>query len=158
MASPMMASQNSTGKSSFFLEPGQGLAVSVLGSDYIFKVRAGTTGNGLCQFEGIIAPGMGSPPHKVQQEDKTFFVLEGTFDFLVGEQHVTLVEGGFVAVPRGLAHGFINVGSTRGRLLVTLTPAGHHEEMFMELAQLSDTPPDLFKIKEIASRYQVELL
>jgi quercetin dioxygenase-like cupin family protein len=43
--------------------------------------------------------------------------------------------GDVAVVPRGVPHGFANVGTTTGRLLFTLTPALGGERFFLELVE-----------------------
>lgn len=140
-----------------FLSKDDGLGVEVLGGRYVFKLRARDTDGALCQFEGVVPPGHGTPPHRVHGQDKSFLVLEGTFGFRLGEELFTASAGDFVFVPRGTLHQFTNTGPAEARLLVTFTPAGHHEEMFAELSTLPPGPLDAARLAEINARYGVEV-
>ena len=140
-----------------FLPKDEGLGVEVLGGRYVFKLRARDTDGALCQFEGVVPPGHGTPPHRVREQDKSFLILDGLFAFLLSEERFTASSGDFVYVPRGTLHQFTNVGTDAARLLVTFTPAGRHEEMFAELAVLPPGPLDAARIAEINTRYGVEI-
>lgn len=142
----------------YFLAKGDGLGVEILGARYVFKIRSRDSHGRLCQFIGIIPPGQGSPPHRVHREDKTFLVLEGQFEFLLDQKRIAAKKGGFVSVPRGTIHHFVNSGSNEARLLVTFTPAGCHEEMFSEIAALPSGPVDVEALLKISAKYGVEVL
>jgi mannose-6-phosphate isomerase-like protein (cupin superfamily) len=47
--------------------------------------------------------------------EELLYVLEGQFDFLVGEEAMRVREGSLVYVPPGLIHDFRNAGSTQAR-------------------------------------------
>src|SRR5215207_10114714 len=106
---------------------GEGRTHSVLGDRVSVKATAVETGGAYSLFEGQIRPGSGVPPHIERHEDEAFFVLEGTFGFLIGGESVEVGPGGFAFVPRGTPHAFTNVGPETGRLLVLLSPGGIHE-------------------------------
>lgn len=62
-------------------------------------------------------------------------------------------EGSLAILPRGVPHGFRNVGTTPGKILETITPAGF-EKYFEELSQQpTDRPPHMEAIIAIAQRY-----
>jgi mannose-6-phosphate isomerase-like protein (cupin superfamily) len=76
----------------------------------------------------------GTPLHLHRATDETFYVLEGTLGFRVGQQTMKLSEGAFVFVPKGLEHEWWNGDTTPVRLLTTLSPAGF-ERYFEELVE-----------------------
>jgi hypothetical protein len=61
-------------------------------------------------------------------------VLEGSFDFTLGDHEVEAKPGAFVLVPRGMPH-IMRAQPGGGALLVLWTPGGL-EEMFLELGRL----------------------
>lgn len=67
--------------------------------------------------------------------EESFFVLEGSFNFRVGDKGVDAGRGDYVLVPRGTPHTF-SAGKGGGRFLVLMVPGGL-EEMFIELSKLS---------------------
>ena len=69
-------------------------------------------------------PQGGPPPHLHTREDETFHVLEGELEFVVGERTLSTSAGSVVYAPRGVLHGFRNVGTTHSRMAVIITPAG----------------------------------
>jgi mannose-6-phosphate isomerase-like protein (cupin superfamily) len=75
---------------------------------------------------GIIgmAPGRGMEAHVHDDEDDSFYILEGEMKFLLGGEEVTAKAGTFVLVPPGLPHGFRNEGNIPVRMLNIHAPAG----------------------------------
>lgn len=75
-------------------------------------------------------PGQGPGPAIVMSKNsQTLYVLEGTYEFHVGEKVFDGGPGTFVAVDAGQSHGFIN--KTDGKMLVLFAPGGY-EEFFVE--------------------------
>lgn len=70
-------------------------------------------------------------PHLHRRTEETFHIQEGSLEFLIGNEIVTLNEGDFVRVPPGTKHGYCNVSGKPVRLLVTFTPGGL-EELFVK--------------------------
>jgi quercetin dioxygenase-like cupin family protein len=104
----------------------------------------------VAEFRG--AQGTWTVPHVHQGLEESFYVLEGSFDFTVGDRDVEARQGAFVLVPRGVPH-IMRAGPGGGALLVLWTPGGL-EEMFLELGRLpagSITDPAVRA--EIARRY-----
>lgn len=74
-----------------------------------------------------------NPPHAHLDFMKIIYVLEGEYQFRVGEAEF---EGGphtLVVVPRGSHHSFTT--STGGKTLFVCSPSGN-EELFIEMGQL----------------------
>jgi len=72
------------------------------------------------------------PPHVHREHDELFYILQGTFRFVIGHATQEASMGSWVWVPRGTRHGFqIQPGSKA--LLVTM-PAGL-EGFFDELGK-----------------------
>lgn len=98
-------------------------------------------------------PGGGPPPHMHRNEDETFFVLEGDYEFLANGAWIKAVPGQAVQGMRGAFHTFRNAGATRGRMLIFVAPAGL-EKYFAEIAPLS-VPGDMAQILAISERYGI---
>ncbi len=118
----------------YFLDHGQG-EIADLG---VVKMRLivpeDDTGGAfaLAEFRG--QEGAWTVPHIHERMEESFYVLEGTFDFILGEREVRAKQGDFVMVPRGTPH-LMRAGAGGGALLTLFTPAGL-ERMFMELGRL----------------------
>jgi quercetin dioxygenase-like cupin family protein len=103
---------------------GAGERIWIVGDTLLFKATADTTGRALTAIECEAAPGGGPPPHIHEDEDESFYVLEGEFEILLGDRLIQAGPGDFAFVPRGTVHRFANVGDTPGRLLILFTPGG----------------------------------
>jgi len=91
-----------------------------------------------CYFRKDFTP----PPHYHQNEDESFFILEGEMNFRVGEKKYVARAGDFVMLPKGIPHQFKLVSETAKALLL-ITPAGF-EDTFREFGrpvQSMDLPP-----------------
>jgi quercetin dioxygenase-like cupin family protein len=116
--------------------PGEGTTIQgPAGGPLTFKVRGEQTNGTLTVVENIIAPGDGPPVHVHANEDESWYVLSGDVRFLLGKEIRLAPTGSFVYVPRGVPHGFQNVGQEPARILVMFTPAGM-ERFFDRLAAL----------------------
>jgi mannose-6-phosphate isomerase-like protein (cupin superfamily) len=74
-----------------------------------------------------------NPPHAHHDWMKIAYVLDGVYDFRVGDVEFSGGAGTTVVVPRGSYHTFVT--ATGGRLLFVSAPAGN-EELFLELGRL----------------------
>jgi quercetin dioxygenase-like cupin family protein len=74
-----------------------------------------------------------NPPHAHQDFMKILYVLDGVYDFRVGDAEFSGGAGTLVVVPRGSHHTFVT--ATGGKMLFVSAPAGN-EQMFLELARL----------------------
>ena len=120
--------------------PGAGEMYHVLGDRVTFKALAAETGGAYSLFELHTAPGGGSAPHIQRQEDEAFFVLEGLYSALIGEERVELGPGSYVFVPRGTVHALTNIGHTTARMLSMITPGGNFERFLAEIGERIDNP------------------
>src|SRR5919107_2049874 len=96
-------------------------------------------------FEDEVPPESGPPPHLHRSQDETHYVLEGQFEFVLGERKVNAGVGSVVYVPRTTVHAFTNIGTQKGKLLFIETPAGPVEQFLEEVGEpVSDpsSPPE----------------
>ncbi len=145
--------------------PGEGETLWVLGDFVAFKADGESVG--LSVFEGLIPPQGGPPPHVHHQQEEAFYVLEGTFSFLSGNETIEAEPGSFMWIPRGTLHTFKNTGAQNGRVLVTSTLPGSHERFFREVGvHVSDRasfeapadPPDMEKVMSSAERNDIHFV
>ena len=120
--------------------PRVGETYQVLGERVTFKALAADTAGGYTLFELHTAPGAGSTPHVQRHEDEAFFVLEGTYSALIGDERVELGPGSYVFVPRGTVHALTNIGTGVARMLIMVTPGGSHERFLTEIGELIEDP------------------
>ena len=104
------------------------------------KAHSGNTSGLLTVLELENEPKHGPALHIHRREDEVWYVLEGQFRFLVGDEHYRLSKGGMAFGPRGTPHCFQNIGDGPGRLLIICTPAGV-ERFFEEFAARGASSP-----------------
>jgi quercetin dioxygenase-like cupin family protein len=136
----------------YFLEQTQG-EVANLGvvSMRLLVSRAQTNGAfAVAEFRG--SQGSWTVPHVHQGLEESFYVLEGSFGFTLGDRDVEAKQGAFVLVPRGTPH-IMRAGPGGGALLTLWTPGGL-EAMFLELGRLpAESITDRAVRAEIAKRH-----
>jgi quercetin dioxygenase-like cupin family protein len=124
------------------------------GDLYTFLVTGAESDGAYFAMEALVPAGGGPPPHIHRNEAETFYVLEGTCTFRLGDEAVVAGPGDFVNVPRGTVHSFRNDGADPVRLILTFTPAGierFFEETLEPALDPTQAPPD--NIDEVAARY-----
>jgi mannose-6-phosphate isomerase-like protein (cupin superfamily) len=118
----------------------------VAGGELItWKVR-GKEGDAYSLFENATQPGYPGPPlHRHLTQDESWYVLEGNFTFWIDGQIIQAPAGTFVHGPRGSLHTFSNTGTTVGRMLVAVGPAGDFEAFVEEVGEptTAQEPPVL---------------
>lgn len=70
--------------------------------------------------------GQGQRPHVHAAEDKSYYVIEGEGDFLIGGEQFRLTAGAAALAPAGVEHGLTNPGPADLVVLVTITPPIAH--------------------------------
>jgi mannose-6-phosphate isomerase-like protein (cupin superfamily) len=102
------------------------------------KAAAADTSGAFGLVETAIPRGHSAPLHVHRHEDEGFYVLNGTVDFVCGDERFRAEQGAFVYLPRGVPHSFLGVSEEEARVLVFLLPAGLEEafadpERFVEV-------------------------
>ena len=102
----------------------------------------------------VVPPNGGPPPHTHSNEDETFYVLEGTPTFRLGDDTIVAGPGDFVNVPKGVLHCFRNFSDAPVTMILTFTPAGieHFFQETLERAHdITAACPD--NLEEVGLRY-----
>ena len=134
-----------------FVEP-----LNIFGEAVYIKATGAQTG-GLWSMIEQVTPAAGGPPvHSHGREDEGFFILEGEYLFLVGEDRIKAYPGDFLWAPRNVPHTFLNIGSGTARATVVMSPPGM-ENFFSEIAAISG-PPEPEEIGRIFAKYGLEVL
>jgi quercetin dioxygenase-like cupin family protein len=145
--------------------PNRGRTVAVVGDVYRFLATGEETGGKYAQFEAIVPPGGGPPPHVHGREEEGFYVLDGEVTFRSGEETVTAGPGAFLNMPIGVAHSFKNESDRPARMIITVAPAGL-ERMFFEVGvelpegstdALPPSPDEIARLLELAPRYGIQI-
>ena len=75
------------------------------------------------QLEMTVQPGTEPPKHTHTREDETFYLLEGSIRFTIGEHVFTAKAGDYVLMPKGIPHSF-QVLTETAKAVLTIAPAG----------------------------------
>lgn len=112
------------------------------------KISGSDTDGDLAIFEQTsLSQGRGTPLHVHHFQDEVFYVVEGSYYFQVGEDKFSLTTGDSIFLPRKVPHAWTQV-SKKGKMTVTLQPAGKLEDFFVTMAALDHepTPAEIAKI------------
>ena len=147
------------------LKEGEGESFWVLGDLYTFKATGKQTSGTFTIIDQVINPQSGPPPHIHHREDETFYIHQGKFSFLCGDNESILEAGSFAYIPKGTLHTFKNIGEDQGRIMVIITPAGL-EEFFYKIGTraVDGTTPPAFdpsvmeKIFQLSKEFQMEII
>jgi quercetin dioxygenase-like cupin family protein len=146
--------------------PAEGRTIAVVGDVYRFLATGEDTDGRYAQWEAIVPPGGGPPPHVHSRENEGFYILEGEITFQIGEERVVATAGTFANMPIGTPHSFKNESDRTDKVLITIAPAGL-EEMFFETGLVvpqgatTAQPPtkqEIEKMMEAAPRYGIKIL
>jgi len=107
-------------------------------------------------------PGAASPPvHVHHRTEEGFYVVSGTYRFLVGEKTFDCARGSHVLVRHGVPHTFWNSGDEPATALIILTPpafAGYFRELSRRLANAESDADAIAVRRALASEFDIEVL
>jgi DNA-binding transcriptional MerR regulator/quercetin dioxygenase-like cupin family protein len=115
------------------------------------KVSGKDTDGAMCVFEFTGASG--GPPHLHHDQDEWIYVVEGEFEFHVGNKRFHLSAGESVFMPRKVAHMWGCVSGKPGKIINVYQPAGKMEEFFRELGK---PPMDLITAEQMVEKTYTE--
>jgi DNA-binding transcriptional MerR regulator/quercetin dioxygenase-like cupin family protein len=115
------------------------------------KVSGKDTDGAMCVFEFTGASG--GPPHLHHDQDEWIYVVEGEFEFHVGNKRFHLSAGESVFMPRKVAHMWGCVSGKPGKIINVYQPAGKVEEFFRELGK---PPKDLITAEQMVEKTYTE--
>src|SRR5215217_7151387 len=81
---------------------------------------AAVTNGAFSMFEVTAESGGGTPPHSHQNEDETFYVIEGELAVMQDGKTEILTPGQCAFAGRGRTHAWMNVGETTARVILTV--------------------------------------
>lgn len=142
------------------LHPGGG--VHVPGPEgIVIKVGGPDTHGSVGFVEATSEPGFFAPPHIHHGCDEMFYVLDGEFEFLLGDETVRAAAGSFVFIPRGTVHSPRVFGDKPGKVVFAFVPGGA-EQFFLEMAKVPPGPdgkPNMALLQTISrERYNSEFV
>ncbi len=138
--------------------PGGGEELNMVGSQFFHKVKSEDTNDVFSVIEIVTPPGKGVALHVHEREDELVYLLEGEIEVSLGDQKMTAVPGVMALLPRGIPHGFTNIGDKPSRLMDTILP-GQFDNYFVELADLfaAGDPTDE-QIDALSRKYAIKYL
>ena len=137
--------------------PGYSGGVMIGGQPMAFLVTGEHTQH-TSMFEWTIPAGFATGRHVHRVQEETFYVLEGSCEWWVGDERVLAQAGAFLFVPPGVPHNITNPGDRTARVLMTVSPPGH-ERYFEELAAMTSAGvPDVQTVGELRARYDTNQL
>jgi quercetin dioxygenase-like cupin family protein len=151
----------------FSIKASDGASYFVIGDIITFKLTSEETNGSYFAVEVVCQPGGGPWFLHTHEPQETFYVLEGIFEVYGQDENgqkyaIRSVAGDTVQVPANVPHGFKNVGSEAGRMLLIYEPAEPMRRFFQEIGipmpdrttapDMSELPPN-DKILEILRKY-----
>lgn len=82
----------------------------------------------------------GPPRHVHHAQDEWFYVLEGEYRIVVGDEEFELGPGDSILAPRSIPHVWAHVSEGEGRLIIAFQPAGDMESFLGALAAMGSAP------------------
>lgn len=115
--------------------PREGRHTPFMGGRIEVKIEGNSTNGEISVFDGSLPAGSGPEDHMHQTFSEVFYVLEGEFAFRVDGKEYIGRPGTAAYVPKGVTHSFKVLGTTPGRVLNYILPAGF-ENFFFEVQAL----------------------
>lgn len=138
--------------------PNGGDRLSISGGEYVHRIKSADTNGGFSVIEIISPPGEGAALHVHENEDELVYLLSGEIEVMLGDQTMLAVPGVTALLPRGIAHGFTNVGDTPSVVIDTILP-GAFDNYFSEMAALyKKGEPSEQEIDALSEKYGIRYL
>src|SRR5215831_8109558 len=103
--------QQKTMQQPILVPPGGGEKLNIAGSPISHKVKSKDTNGVFSVMEFVTPPGKGVALHVHEREHELVYLLEGEIEVTLGDQKMKAVPGVMALLPRGIPHGFTNVGN-----------------------------------------------
>ena len=97
------------------------------------KVSAKDTDGAMCVFE--FTGSGGGPKHLHYEQDEWIYVIEGEYEFHVGEKKMRLAAGESVFMPRKVPHVWACANGKPGKIINMYQPAGKMENFFRQVGK-----------------------
>lgn len=109
----------------------------------------------ICEIAYLVGP----PLHVHDEQDDTFFVLDGVLTVQVEDELFDLEPGDFATVPPGVPHTFANVRdeNTPVRVCNMMTPAGL-DQQFHDITMMGDEALNPAKMAQMREKHGVSFV
>ena len=133
--------------------PGASAELTLGDARLALRITSEQTHGAFSVVEFVSRPGEGVGLHVHEREDELVYLLEGRIEVMLGDQRLTVEAGACALLPRGIPHGYVNVGGTPSRLLAVLMP-GRLDGFFVGLdRELSSDRPHERGIERLCAAY-----
>ena len=113
---------------------------AIPGALFHFLAGAKQTNNLFSLIYIEVHKGNEPPAHIHQWEDESYYILEGSIRFWVGDEVIDAKSGDFIHLPRGVAHKF-ELQSDSVKELMWITPSGLEKWFWDNSAPATDMRP-----------------
>ena len=138
--------------------PGSDEQLNIAGSKTLHKIKSSATNGVFSVMEFVTPPGKGVALHVHEREDELVYLLEGEIEVTLGNEKMKAIPGVMALLPKGVPHGFTNIGNKPSRLLDTILP-GQFDNYFVELAALyAAGDPSEEQMDVLSGKYRVKYL
>ena len=107
-----------------------------------FKVATADSNGAMLVVELAHHTPGGPARHLHHAQDEWFYVAEGTYVLEVGSERFQLGPGDSVFGPRGVPHAWAYTGTSGGRIVFVVSPAGELEAFFRALSVIKAAAPE----------------
>jgi DNA-binding transcriptional MerR regulator len=115
------------------------------------KISSKDTNGAMCAFEYNLQSA--GPRHLHHKQDEWIYILEGDFEFYIGDKQFRLGPGESIFIPRKTPHIWRCINKKPGRVLDVFQPAGNMEEFFRKLGE---PPKDLITKQQLIDKSYTE--
>jgi quercetin dioxygenase-like cupin family protein len=136
-----MADEPGATRKPVILFPGDGRPYEMGGMHAVFKADGDDTHGRYNVSEWWLDPHTHGPGAHAHGEDDVFYVIEGTMEFLVGDEWHEASKGSFVLAPGGVTHDFKNSSDDRAGALNFGVPGGFEAMMPSIVEYFAEHPP-----------------
>lgn len=104
------------------------------------KISSADTDGAIAVFEQTgFTPKGGPPLHIHLYQDEFFYVIDGEYQFLVGDERHRLKKGDTIFLPKNIPHAFIQL-TEKAKVIVSYIPAGKMEDFFITTDSWTSAP------------------
>jgi mannose-6-phosphate isomerase-like protein (cupin superfamily) len=122
------------------------------GSVTIMVDPRNSTATDLCVLTQSLDPGSAVPVHHHEEAEQVLFIVSGRAEISLAGQRIEATAGATVHVPKGVAHGIVNIGGEPLTILEVTSPPGF-QNIFREMHRLSE--PSAEDIARIGKKYDI---
>ncbi len=101
--------------------------------------------------------GSGVPIHRHQNAQEQCLVQTGRVKFVVEGEEVIAEPGDYLHIPRGVSHGFVNIGDEPAQM-IWLSDAGAFEKFCIAMDELIAEGADQERFAAVAAEHDVEFV